>query len=96
VTIVGELLKRARKNADLTQAELGSRAGTGQGAISAYESGQRDPTVGTLVRLLHATGHDLGLSLRSMREPVRPLPDTHMGRIVAEHREAILAESIEP
>ena len=50
------LLRETRRAARLTQSELAARAGTTQSAISAYESGRRDPTVSTLEWLLGAAG----------------------------------------
>lgn len=49
-------MKDARRLAGLTQSELAERAGTSQAAISAYESGAKQPTVATLDRLLAAAG----------------------------------------
>jgi uncharacterized protein len=57
------LLKEARRRAGLTQAQLGQRAGVTQSVISAYESGQRQPSLPTLLHLLHASGHLLDASL---------------------------------
>lgn len=65
----GALLRRARRNAGLSQAELATRAGVTQSVISAYESGHRQPAVPTLVALIDATGYDLVLRLR--RQPSR-------------------------
>jgi transcriptional regulator with XRE-family HTH domain len=62
------LITRARGSARLTQAELAARTGTSQAAISAYESGSREPSLNTLVRLLAACGHRLEL----VRDPGRP------------------------
>lgn len=50
------LLRHVRRRAGLTQAELARRAGTSQPVISAYEGGHRDPTYGTLRRLVEAGG----------------------------------------
>lgn len=52
----GKLLRTAREEARLTQAEVAARAATSQTAISAYESGRRSPSVSTLDRLLAACG----------------------------------------
>jgi len=62
-TTPGFLLRQARERAALTQAELARRAGTRQSAISAVETGLRDPGVGTLRRLLAAAGFDVELRL---------------------------------
>jgi predicted nucleotidyltransferase/DNA-binding XRE family transcriptional regulator len=56
---VAELLRRARTDADLTQAELARRAGTSQPAVARYEAGVSSPSVTTLDRLVHAAGQRL-------------------------------------
>lgn len=58
------LVQEIRRAARLTQAELARRAGTGQSAISAYESGGREPTLATLLRLADAAGVELDVGLR--------------------------------
>jgi hypothetical protein len=58
----GRLIAAARRRSDLTQAELAKRAGTSQPVISAYEHGRRDPSVGTLARLIEAAGEQLQIS----------------------------------
>jgi transcriptional regulator with XRE-family HTH domain len=55
----GELLRTVRRRRGLTQADLARRAGTSQPVISAYEHGRRDPTLGTLERLVGAAGERL-------------------------------------
>ena len=58
----GELLRDVRRRRGLTQADLARRAGTSQPVVSAYEHGRRDPTVGTLQRLVDAAGEQLRIS----------------------------------
>lgn len=53
------VLREARRVAGLSQATLAARTGTSQATISAYEHGRKEPTVGTLSRLLSATGWKL-------------------------------------
>jgi transcriptional regulator with XRE-family HTH domain len=53
------LIKAVRRRRGLTQADLAARAGTSQPVISAYEGGHRDPTYGTLRRLVEAGGEQL-------------------------------------
>jgi transcriptional regulator with XRE-family HTH domain len=60
-----ELLRSVRQRRGLTQAALARRAGTSQPVISAYEHGRRDPTVGTLERLIDAAGERLRIDARA-------------------------------
>lgn len=53
----------ARKHAHLSQAELASRMGTTESAISRLESGRVKPSTRTLERYAMATGHRLHISL---------------------------------
>ena len=55
----GAIIRAVRRRNGLTQAELARRAGTSQPVISAYEHGRRDPTVGTLRKLVEAGGERL-------------------------------------
>jgi ribosome-binding protein aMBF1 (putative translation factor) len=59
-------LVEARSRAKLTQAELASRMGTTESAISRLESGRAKPSTRTLERYADATGHRLSIRL----EPV--------------------------
>lgn len=56
------LLRQARQEAGLSQAELARRAGTSQPAVARYETSATSPAVSTLERLLHVTGHRLILT----------------------------------
>jgi len=56
MSIAPTLLRRARADAALTQAELARRAGTSQSAVAAYEAGTKTPSADTLDRLLRAAG----------------------------------------
>lgn len=57
------LIKLARRDAGLSQRELARAAGTSQGAIAAYESGRRSPTLETLTRIVRAAGQDLRIQV---------------------------------
>lgn len=59
-----EVLRRARRDAGLTQDELAVLAGTSQSAIAAYETGAREPSWSVLERIVRASGHLLALELR--------------------------------
>jgi len=76
--------------AGLTQAELAARAGVTQSTISAYESGQRQPALTALARLIDAAGYELILSLR--RQPSRLFRlSGPVGRRVRRHRQDLIA-----
>jgi uncharacterized protein len=55
----GAIIQGVRRRGGLSQAELARRAGTSQPVISAYEHGRRDPTLGTLRKLVEAGGERL-------------------------------------
>jgi transcriptional regulator with XRE-family HTH domain len=63
------LLRDARRDAALTQAEVARRAATAQSAVAAYESGERLPGFATLDRLLGACDHELVLVARPRASP---------------------------
>jgi len=63
LTSAGELLRQARRRSGLTQAQLGQRAGVGQGVVSVYEAGHRQPSVPVLLELVAASGHVLDVAL---------------------------------
>ena len=65
-TLAAGLLRLARSKAGLTQAELAGRAGVTQQAISAYETGRKEPTLPTIQHLLQAAGFEIRMHL----EPV--------------------------
>src|SRR5882672_2241103 len=60
----GVLLKRARARAGMTQRSLATRAGVPQSTVGRIESGAIEPRIDTLLKLLHASGHDLELGRR--------------------------------
>lgn len=62
-TMAAGLIRLARSKADLTQAQLGEAAGVDQQAISAYETGRREPTMPTLTRILAAAGFEMRIQL---------------------------------
>jgi uncharacterized protein len=84
------MLRQARKRAGLSQVELAERAAVTQSVISAYESGQRQPSVPTLARLIEATGFELTLGLRELPSRLRQLSGP-IGRRVRRHRHDLVA-----
>ena len=62
-TVAAGLIRLARDKAGLTQTELAGRAGVSQQAISAYETGRKEPTLPFLQRLLGAAGFEMRVKL---------------------------------
>lgn len=54
-----ELLRTARRDAGLTQAQLARRLGVSQAAVAKLERPGANPKVGTLARALAGTGNQL-------------------------------------
>jgi len=84
------LLRQARKRAGLSQVDLARRADVTQSVISAYESGQRQPSVPVLARLIDAAGFELTLGLRRPPGRLRRLTGP-VGRRVRRHRKDLVA-----
>jgi hypothetical protein len=62
-TLAAGLIRLARDKSQLTQRELAFRAGMSQQAVSAYETGRKEPTLPTLQRLVEAAGFEIRLLL---------------------------------
>lgn len=57
---IGELLKKARLNAGMTQKELADKCGMADSAIRKYESGKIVPKVDTMRKISNALNVDMG------------------------------------
>jgi len=64
-------LIQARSRARLTQAEVATRMGTTESAVSRLESGRSQPSTRTLERYARATGHRLHISLEPAKRTKR-------------------------
>jgi len=88
-----ELIRQARLETRLTQAELAARVGTSQSAIARYESGRTVPSLPTLERLLRACGRALALDAQAQADPaptsVRAATGPR-GRLLRRKRRALL------
>jgi transcriptional regulator with XRE-family HTH domain len=65
------LIRKARADAGMSQAEVAERAGMTQSAIARLERSGANPTISTLATVIAATGHRLILAT----EPHRPSVD---------------------
>jgi transcriptional regulator with XRE-family HTH domain len=91
MTIVntGEVLKSARHRSHLTQRELARRTGIAQPTIARIETGQADPLISTVERLLQACGARLhvevepgyGVDRTQMRELLKLTPAQRLSRL---------------
>jgi len=59
----GQIIGDARKKAKITQAELARRIGSDRSYISRVESGQTEPKVSTLYRIMNALGYSIEYSM---------------------------------
>src|SRR6185312_16946341 len=75
------LVRNARKQAGLTQAELAERAGVTQSVVARLERGGGNPTFLTLERVLHAAGHRLELS--AVEQGLRTVDETLIAQQLA-------------
>lgn len=62
----GELLRAARRQRGLSQADLARRAATTQNYVSRIERGAVEPSLPTLQRFVHATGMRLRVDVESL------------------------------
>lgn len=83
------LLRRARRHAVLSQAEVAERAGVPQSTVSAYESGSRQPTLPMLSKLLEAIGAELILATGPAPKRLSALSGP-VGLRVRRHRQLIV------
>jgi uncharacterized protein len=68
---IKSLIRHARLDAGLTQAELAERAGTSQPAIARYERGSVAPSMSTFERLLAACGRRAIVSTAPVSDATR-------------------------
>lgn len=80
------LLQLARLKAGLSQQALAERALVPATMISAYERDRRQPTLPTLLRLLHAAGFDLSMRLEPYDRHDEVLDALERGRSGTERR----------
>lgn len=69
----GTLLRQARLQAGLSQAQLAERSGTSQSVISVYEAGLRQPSLPMLAGLIEEAGATLDIRLNSENGPYQSL-----------------------
>jgi transcriptional regulator with XRE-family HTH domain len=72
---LGDMLRRVRESAGLTQGELATRVGMSQPAVSRLESGfgSRGPEIDTVMRFVHGCEAELVVSVK-MRDGQKETP----------------------
>ena len=73
--VAGALLQSARLRLGLSQTAFADLVGVAQPTLSAYESGRRQPTLPTLLRLLARAGLDLRMEIAERDEHDAVLTD---------------------
>lgn len=73
--VSGALLKSARLRQGMSQTAFADLLGIAQPTLSAYESGHRQPTVPTLLRLLERAGLELRMELAESDDHDRVLAE---------------------
>jgi transcriptional regulator with XRE-family HTH domain len=63
MSAAGSLIQLARIKSNISQRDLAAKAGTSPAAIASYETGRREPTMPTLLRILRSAGFDLRMHL---------------------------------
>lgn len=76
----GEIVRRARRQAGLTQAELAARIGTTQSAVSRLEAGGVEPSLARLDLIVEACGAKLAVTLDGGRPIPREADDVYQQR----------------
>jgi transcriptional regulator with XRE-family HTH domain len=85
---LGERLRRARKNQNLTATALAERAGISRMTLSAVEAGEPAPTMGTYLRVMAALGFAGDLALLASGELQAQLPAEPASEVVLSPRTA--------
>jgi transcriptional regulator with XRE-family HTH domain len=83
-TTASAFLQTARLEAGLSQRELAERAGVAQSEIARIESGNREPSIPTLQRILAGAGLELRFRLAPRDDHDRVLAARHARRSKAE------------
>ena len=61
--ILGEMIKKTRKERNMTQEELGQLIGVNKSEISKLENNSRNMTIGTVIKIFHALRTNVKLKI---------------------------------
>ena len=68
--IIGEMIKRARKERNLTQTELGKLIGVQKGQISKLEKGSSNVTINTILKVFNALKAKVNFKVELLNQEV--------------------------
>ncbi len=71
IDLVGEMIKRARKEQNLTQEELGKLVGVQKAQISKLENGASNVTIGTILKVFEALKAKVNFKVKMMNQTVK-------------------------
>ncbi len=70
IDLIGDMIKKARKQRDLTQAELGQLIGVQKSQISRLENGTSNVTIGTMLKVFEALNAKVNFNVELMNQKV--------------------------
>jgi transcriptional regulator with XRE-family HTH domain len=90
----GELIREARKRAQLSQRELAERLGTTQPVIARWETGQRSPSFERVINAVRACGLEVAVGIATpddqhaslVREALSMSPGERLDRLASRRR----------
>jgi transcriptional regulator with XRE-family HTH domain len=93
--VAASLIKEARSQAGLTQAQLGRRLGISQAAVARMESPEANPTIATLASTLRGAGQQLVLNVEPLKRGIDETLVFEQLRLTPEQRLAQLERTYE-
>lgn len=63
---VGEIIRKARKSAGMTQDEVAEKLGISRSVIAKYETGVISPTIDRLTEFMNAIGVKFNISIQNL------------------------------
>ena len=69
--LIGEMIKKARKDRNLTQTELGELIGVQKAQISRLENGTSNVTIGTMIKVFEALKAKVNFRVELMNQKLK-------------------------
>jgi len=71
IDLIGEMIKKARKEKNLTQEELGKLVGVQKAQISKLENGASNVTIGTILKVFEALKAKVNFKVEMMNKTLK-------------------------